>query len=190
MTCGLPQPFIDLQPGGGYTGPLPGNGHIGMKKLHRRHPDGGLSTEMWLLSRSVGWWRLKAIRVHPDDQSKLTGNLREDLRGNIRQIVDSPFLSRPAVIRAGVPGDEELVNGQIVALLPDASRLRCAPRFDGPDAARVAAAQRALARHGHNPGPVDGRMGPRTRAALRAFQSERGLAPHGQLDDATFKRLR
>ena len=195
VTCGLPQqnnPFLDLLPAGGYNGPWQGDprsGHFVVKTLNRRHPDGGLSGEMWLLSRSVGWWRLKAIRVHPDDRSKLTGNVGENLRRQIRQIIDSPFLSQPAVIRAGVPGDEEMVTGQILALMPDASRLRCAPRSDGPDAARVAAAQRALARHGHDPGPVDGRMGPRTRAALRAFQTERGLARHGQIDDATVKRL-
>lgn len=195
VTCGLPQqdnPFLDLLPAGGYNGPWhgdPRSGHLMVKTLNRPHPYGGVSGEMWLLSRSVGWWRLKAIRVHPDDRSKVTLNIGENRRRQVRQIIDSPFLSRPAVIRAGVPGDEEMVDGQILAMLPDASRLRCAPRSDGPDAARVAAAQRALARQGHDPGPVDGRMGPRTRAALRAFQTERGLAPHGQLDEATFKRL-
>ena len=87
---------------------------------------------MWLLSHSVGWWRLKVIRVHPDDLPKLTENAGEDAsRRKIRQIFDSPFLSRPTVVRAGDPDDEELVNGQILALLPDASRLRCAPQSGG-----------------------------------------------------------
>ena len=196
VTCGLPlqdNPVLNLLPTGGYTGPWPGSprdGHLEVKMLNRPHLDGGLSTEMWLLSRTVGWWRLKAIRVHPDDQSKLTLNAVED--GNlrdIRQIIDSPFLPQSAVVRAGEPNEEEMVNGQILALLPDASRLRCAPQSDEAIAARVATAQRALVRHGKNPGPIDGRMGPRTQAALRAFQTEQGLAPHGQLDDATFERL-
>ena len=83
---------------------------------------------MWLLSRTVGWWMLKSIRVHPDDLSKLSENMVEDgSLPDIRQIIDSPFLSRPAVVRAGDTDDEELVNGQILALLPDASRLRCDP---------------------------------------------------------------
>ena len=95
--------------------------------LTRPHPQSGISTEMWMLSRDIGWWRLKAIRVHPDDVPKLTGNAVEDTsRSDIRQIIDSPFLSRPAIVRAGAPDDEELVNGQILALLPDAIRLRCA----------------------------------------------------------------
>ena len=181
VTCGLPQqdnPFLALLPSQHVDSWPDGSrsGHLGSRMLHRGHPDGGISTEMWLLSHSIGWWRLKAIRVHPDDRSKLTVDPSENLRRQIRQIVESPFLSRPAVILAGDPDAEEMVNGQILALLPDA--------------ARVAAAQRALARHGHDPGPIDGRMGPRTRAALRAFQAERGLAPYGQLDDATFEWLR
>ena len=175
VICGLPQqdnPILALLPGG-YTGLWfgdPHSGHLGVKTLNRPHPESGLSTEMWLLSRSVGWWKLKAIRVHPDDLPKLTESAVEDgSQPGIRQIIDSPFLSRPAVVRAGDTDGEELVNGQILALLPDASRLRCVSRSDGSDAARVSAAQRALTRHGHDPGPVDGRMGPRTRATLLAF---------------------
>ena len=72
VTCGLPQqnnPFLELLPAGGYNGPWfgdPRSGHLEVKTLNRPHPDGGVSGEMWLLSRSVGWWRLKAIRVHPE----------------------------------------------------------------------------------------------------------------------------
>ena len=196
VTCGLPlqdNPILDLLPTGGHTGPWPGDprdGHLEVKTLNRPHPEGGISTEMWLLSRTVGWWRLKTIRVHPDDLSKLALNAVEDPnQRDIRQIIDSPFLPQSAVVRAGEPNEEEVVNGQILALLPDASRLQCAPQSDEAIAARVATAQRALARHGKDPGPIDGRMGPRTQAALRAFQTEQGLAPHGQLDDATFERL-
>ena len=78
-----------------------------------------------MVSRDIGWWRLKAIRAHADDVPKLTGNAVEDTsRSDICQIIDPPFLSRPAIVRAGAPDDEELVNGQILALLPDAIRLR------------------------------------------------------------------
>ena len=134
VICGLPQqdnPFLDLLPTGGYTGPWPGDprsGHLEVKTLNRPHPEGSISTEMWLLSRSVGWWMLKSIRVHPDDLSKVTLDALEDgNQNNLRQIIDSPFLSQPAIVHAGNADDEELVNGQIFALLPDASSLRCAP---------------------------------------------------------------
>ena len=196
VTCGLPQqdnPFLALLPTGGYTGPWPSDprsGHLEVKTLNRPHPESRISTEMWLLSRSVGWWKLKTIRVHPDDFSKLTMDaVREGSQSGVRQIVESPLLSQPAIVRSAVPDDEASVDGQIMALLPDASQLRCAGESNGSSTARVAAAQRALARHGHDPGPADGLMGPRTRAALRAFQIERELTPHGRLDEATFEQL-
>ena len=127
VTCGLPQqsnPILAMIPSG-YTGPWFGDqrgGHLQVKTLHRPHPESDLVTEMWLLSRTVGWWRLKAIRVHPDDRSKLS----DPNQPGIRQIIDSPFLSRPAVVRTGDADGEETVTGQILARLPDASQLRCA----------------------------------------------------------------
>ena len=48
-------------------------------------------------------------------------------------------------------------------------------------AGRVRAVQRALIRLGYDPGPVDGAIGPRTRAALRAYQDASGLAADGRL---------
>ena len=49
--------------------------------------------------------------------------------------------------------------------------------------------QEALKKHGHEPGPIDGIMGPRTRQALRAFQSKNGLKQTGTLDAATREKL-
>ena len=80
--------------------------------------------------------------VHPDDAPKLSEFmeliLQDDLeplsaasRLKIRQIIDSPFLSKPVTVRAGNPEDEELVDGQIFALLPDSSQLRCDPQPEG-----------------------------------------------------------
>ncbi len=134
VTCGLPKqhPLLALAPTGGDNGLWMGDtrsGHLRVKKLHSLHPEGGVSTELWVLSRNVGWWRLKAIRIHPEDWSELPDpeNLvkGQGLRG-IRQIIDSPFLSQSTIIRAGNTDEEELVNGQILALMPDASRLQCA----------------------------------------------------------------
>lgn len=126
VTCGLPQqdnPILDLMPAG-YTGPWPGGGpligHLEVRTLHRPHSESGISTEMWILSRAVGWWRLKTIRVHPDDLSKLPDDT------DVRQIIESPFLSKPAVVRAGT-GGEDVVDAQILALLPNARQLWCNP---------------------------------------------------------------
>lgn len=53
----------------------------------------------------------------------------------------------------------------------------------------TARAQRQLLNLGFNPGPVDGLMGPRTRAAIEGFQRERGLTASGRLDRATLDVL-
>ena len=134
VTCGLPlqdNPILDAMPTGGHTGPWKGDptgGHLEVKTLNRPHPESGISTEMWLLSRNVGWWLLKAIRVHPEDLSKLAEQFGKDASlSDIRQIIDSPFLSQPAIVRGGDADGEELVTGQILALLPDTTGLQCAP---------------------------------------------------------------
>jgi hypothetical protein len=54
---------------------------------------------------------------------------------------------------------------------------------------RVRRVQERLAAAGFDPGPADGAMGPRTRAALRAFQEARGLDPTGEPDGSTLGEL-
>jgi localization factor PodJL len=49
--------------------------------------------------------------------------------------------------------------------------------------------QQALKAKGNDPGPIDGRMGPKTRAALKAFQESNGLKATGQLDNETAEKL-
>src|SRR6187200_796480 len=56
--------------------------------------------------------------------------------------------------------------------------------------ARVRALQRRLRTRGIDPGPVDGRFGPLTEAAVRRFQSARGLAADGIVGPRTGPALR
>jgi peptidoglycan hydrolase-like protein with peptidoglycan-binding domain len=49
--------------------------------------------------------------------------------------------------------------------------------------------QEALKNKGHDPGPVDGIMGPNTRQALREFQKENNLQATGRVDDKTASAL-
>jgi hypothetical protein len=59
----------------------------------------------------------------------------------------------------------------------------------GEMAVDVRGAQQALRDKGFDPGPVDGRMGPRTAAAVREFQSKENIVATGQLDADTRARL-
>lgn len=50
-----------------------------------------------------------------------------------------------------------------------------------PETARayITSIQEELTEHGYNPGPVDGKMGPKTHAAIRAYQRDAGLPVDG-----------
>lgn len=72
--------------------------------------------------------------------------------------------------------------------LPAASiRTGSAPK--GPDE-RAAWLQGLLVKGGYKPGPVDGIVGSKTKAAIKAFQTFEGLPKTGDFDAATVKRLR
>lgn len=49
--------------------------------------------------------------------------------------------------------------------------------------------QERLKESGFDPGPIDGKMGPRTRAALQRYQASQGLSDSGSLDDKTLVAL-
>ena len=53
----------------------------------------------------------------------------------------------------------------------------------------VRAAQEALKSKGFDPGELDGRMGPRTKAAISEFQRSAGLRETGRFDQATRSQL-
>jgi hypothetical protein len=58
-----------------------------------------------------------------------------------------------------------------------------------PGKAEIADAQAALAAKGFNPGPVDGVMGPRTRAALNAWLQRERLPPSDRITPEIYRRL-
>ncbi len=63
----------------------------------------------------------------------------------------------------------------------------------GAEAAKYSAvvhkAQSQLSAGGHDPGVLDGYMGPNTSGAISSYQAEKGLDVTGDLDDATLKSL-
>ena len=186
VTCGLPtreNPLIDILASQHELPPTvrTATGHMLIKRLHQPHPDGGLSTEMWIFTPTLGdWWRLKAIRVHPDVMEKLTGNVEEltqtAMRGEIRQIVDSPFLPEPLILHG--PDAEEEVDAHITGMLRNASGLRCAPTRPGvAGVSDIKRAQRALARHGHDPGAHRRTDGPSHRGGATRLPDRTGTGP-------------
>lgn len=64
-----------------------------------------------------------------------------------------------------------------------------AKTVDRASEADVRSAQQSLKEKGFDPGPVDGKLGPRTIAALRDFQKKEGLKVNGRLDSETKARL-
>ncbi|MGF1610817.1 MAG: peptidoglycan-binding protein [Kiloniellales bacterium] len=49
--------------------------------------------------------------------------------------------------------------------------------------------QIVLTENGYEPGPVDGIMGPKTAAALKAYQAANGLVPDGRVGEDTLQSL-
>ncbi len=50
--------------------------------------------------------------------------------------------------------------------------------------------QKALRRAGFDPGPIDGRLGKKTRSAIKAFQKREGLTADGIIGEKTWSALR
>jgi peptidoglycan hydrolase-like protein with peptidoglycan-binding domain len=59
----------------------------------------------------------------------------------------------------------------------------------GAGSEQVKAVQQALQGKGMDPGPIDGIMGPKTMAALKAYQKDQKLPESGRLDDQTREKL-
>ena len=58
------------------------------------------------------------------------------------------------------------------------------------DTATVSDLQLRLKTLGYDPGPADGQLGPKTRAAIRAYQRDSGLKADGQVTASLLKRMK
>jgi peptidoglycan hydrolase-like protein with peptidoglycan-binding domain len=97
--------------------------------------------------------------------------------------------------RAPVTAAPAPVNTPPVALAPPVEESQAPPAQAEPEvpavtvSSDVADAQRLLARLGYNVGPADGYTGPRTAAAVRAFQQANGMWADGVIDEALLVAL-
>lgn len=121
------------------------------------------------------------------------------------------LLAGPALGQTSAPSGADTPKpgptGQDPAKPGDSSAPSAAPQSDAPksdamksdkagkaSAARgnreqVKAAQQSLRDKGHDPGTIDGVMGPKTQAALKDFQKKQGLSETGRLDAETMAKL-
>ena len=82
--------------------------------------------------------------------------------------------------------------GQAGTPAPGASGMSSKPTTGmngGAGSEQVKAIRKALQDKGMDPGPIDGIMGPKTSAALKAFQKDQKLTESGRLDDQTRDKL-
>jgi len=91
-----------------------------------------------------------------------------------------------AFAQSGTGGSEPTTGNRPSHTRPGAGTERGAKQGD---VSRIRRAQEALKSEGHDPGPVDGRMGPKTQDALRHFQKQENLRETGRLDQETLSKL-
>ncbi|QVL50489.1 MAG: peptidoglycan-binding protein [Thiocapsa sp.] len=93
---------------------------------------------------------------------------------------DEPYVFRHAA------SDREVVLDRCVSVDGTPQRLDAPPLSN----ALVLLIQTHLDARGFDPGPTDGLIGPRTRDAIRRFQTDRGIAPTGAITFDLLDRLR
>jgi peptidoglycan hydrolase-like protein with peptidoglycan-binding domain len=91
---------------------------------------------------------------------------------NARRIFDGA--GAPSAVAAPVPADTSSATGSL---------------RKGAKGAAVTELQGALKRHGFDPGPIDGDFGPKTEAAVKAFQAAKGLTVDGVVGPQTRQAL-
>jgi hypothetical protein len=119
----------------------------------------------------------------PQTESRRPGRWR------VRASISVPRGAKPGAyvmrssVRAGNLADSREVQFRVAAATETSSgeEPKAASRVDR-DLMQI---QGRLKDLGHDPGPIDGRMHPQTQAALKAFQSDYGLPPTGEVDPET-----
>jgi peptidoglycan hydrolase-like protein with peptidoglycan-binding domain len=102
--------------------------------------------------------------------------------------------STPPAGTAGATGKAKSGTdmGQSRTIAPGAGGMSKKPATGmngGAGSEQVKTVQKALQDKGMDPGPIDGVMGPKTMAALKAFQKDQKLPESGRLDDQTREKL-
>ncbi len=94
--------------------------------------------------------------------------------------------SRPEAMR--VEGMAELDPGDLA--LPDGKFASTGMPPTAPDSRTIESVQKDLRSLGYDPGPIDGRLGPRTISAIRAYQANSGARADGRITAGLVDSLR
>jgi peptidoglycan hydrolase-like protein with peptidoglycan-binding domain len=95
----------------------------------------------------------------------------------------APAASNPDTTKSDAPKADMTKSGAPEKSLPSRDNAQ------GADREQMKAVQQALKDKGHDPGAVDGEMGPKTEAALREYQQKEGLTATGTADAETMAKL-
>ena len=114
-----------------------------------------------------------------------TGAARaEDLGGKI----SGAFTDAYKGLRDGILGAYDTSTKGAVEKWNDVTG-KASPAAQAAPVGTAAEVQRELIAAGYNPGPVDGRFGPMTGNAIRAYQYDNGLPADGQISQALLDHL-
>ena len=105
---------------------------------------------------------------------------RTDTRSQAQRQVEARQ-AQQARVQTAVAEECERARAEEHARTGTEAAARLPPHKRQPNPRVVAAVQSGLMALGYDPGVIDGLSGPRTRAAVREFQHDLGLAPTGQV---------
>jgi peptidoglycan hydrolase-like protein with peptidoglycan-binding domain len=105
-------------------------------------------------------------------------------------IVAGAMLAGSAIAQTTMPSGEQKAKDTTSGAAGKSDTMKSGSmKGRGASTEQVKAVQQALKDKGHDPGTVDGKMGPKTQAALRDFQTKEGLKASGRLDADTMSKL-
>jgi len=87
-------------------------------------------------------------------------------------------------------GQAARATGAKQAARPAGAKQAARPAGPQADRATVSDLQARLKGLGYDPGPADGQMGPKTRAAIRAYQKDEGLKADGQVTASLLEHIK
>jgi peptidoglycan hydrolase-like protein with peptidoglycan-binding domain len=111
--------------------------------------------------------------------------------GAVSALAFTPTFGQTTTEPGTSPGNPQSTPGESPRTGPDTMGRDVQRPTEGKQASstQIRRAQEVLKSEGHNPGPIDGVMGPKTQEALRQFQRQENLQETGRLDRQTAEKL-